>query len=188
MKLNKAKQKRDPRGGKSMGQLWDALTPQERNLCVIVLREFGGRDIHLGALPLMGVSTITQALHTARKNTSENRRAYTALLQKLNGTTVDGSKQERFVMNLRHKKVVARFGDYAERGTRIPFTQRFLTTAGLKAQAFTGHLVPNREAKVWPMFTMNFVKRVDKDWSSYNVTCPKLHGHVLRQWLNAYCR
>lgn len=189
-KLNKARSKRDPRGGKSMGQIWGTLTRQERAICLMVLRTFGnlGYDVHMGALPLMGVATVTKALHAARQSTNENRATYTRLLQKLNGTTVDSSKTVTMTVCLRHKKVVKRFGDWIKRGARIPFAQRHLTTAGLKWSLPAQSYVDDTEAKVWPMFTMNFERKVTKDWSVYSVVCPKMHSNTLKNWLNHYCR
>lgn len=189
-KLNKSKTKRDPRGGKAMGELWDTLTQHERAMCLMVLRTFGelGYDIHMGHLPLMGVATVNRALQTARQMDDGNKATYLRLLRKLNGTTADTSKMLTMTMVLRHKKVVKRFGGTAERGARIPFTQRFQTTAGLRWSLPAQSYVDDTEAKVWPIFKMTFTRRIDKDWSEYMVVCPKLHSNVMKNWLNTYCR
>lgn len=190
MKINKSKTKRDPRGGKSMGQLWSTLTSHERSMCLMVLRTYGELDyeVHMGMLPMFGVATVNRALHKARQADDGNKLTFIRLLRKLNGTTADTSKMVTITMALRHKKVVHRFGDTSGRGLRIPFTQRFQTTAGLKWSLPAQSYVPDNEAKVWPMFTMTFAKRIDKDWSVYEVVCPKLHSNVMKNWLNTFCR
>jgi hypothetical protein len=189
-KLNKRKQKRDPRGGKSLASHWRDLTPGDRAILLQLIRTYGnlGYDIHMGVLPFISVSTAVKSVQLARQVTSTNKAVYVKLLQKLRGTTVDLSPMIKVRMVLRHARVVKRFGDWIKRGLRIPFAQKYQTTAGLKWSLPHQSYIDDNEAKVFPMFTLNHLKKIDGTWSEYELVCPKTHSNEMKNWLIAMCR
>lgn len=187
--------KKSSKGDKAtIGSIWTDLTKMDRAVLLMLVNaespinvDDGTPEVHMGTLPFVTISRAQRVLK--RSITGKEWKAFhLKLLKKLGGVSVDTSKTMQIGMTLRHKKVVKRFGDAKGRGLRIPFTQAFLTTAGLKWSLPKRSYVPDNEAKVFPMFNLKFVAKLDKDWSQYIIECPKEHSNELKNFLHRVCR